>query len=69
MSKYTITYGATVRPSGCWTPVYFINGKAHYCDANIKKSERGAISQAKRFAEGRVEAKNATIELHIWKEV
>ena len=68
MSKYTITYGAKVRSSGCWTPVIFINGQAIWCDWNIKKSQRGAISQAKRFAEGRIEAKNATIEPHIWKE-
>jgi hypothetical protein len=61
-----ITYGAKQRSSGAWLPVYFVNGKAHYCNANIKKSERGAISQAKRFAESIIEAKRATIEAHVW---
>jgi hypothetical protein len=64
--KYTITYGAKQRASGAWLPVYFVNGNAHYCNANIKKSERGAISQAKRFAEGLIEAKNANIQPHTW---
>jgi hypothetical protein len=66
MSKNVITYGAKQKPSGAWLPVYFINGKAHFCDANIKKSERGAIGQAKRFAEARIEAKNAEINPHVW---
>lgn len=45
-----VLYGAIQQPDGRWIAYIEVNTKRRYFDANIKKSERGALTIAERFA-------------------